>query len=66
MIEYEEIKTLLSVKSKKELIECVVIKGIIEQEYAVDYDVNYYKASCERCENVKGFKKLILLSISQI
>ena len=40
-LEYEEIKKLLSVKSKKELIECVVTKGIIEQKYAVNYDVNY-------------------------
>ena len=38
--EYEEIKKLLSVKPKKELIECVVTKGIIEQEYAIDHDVN--------------------------
>ena len=28
-LQYEEIKKLLSVKSKKELIECVVTKGII-------------------------------------
>ena len=31
-LEYEEIK--------KELTECVVTKGIIEQEYAIVYDVN--------------------------
>ena len=40
-LEYEELKKLLSVKPKEELIECVVTKGIIEQEYAADYDVNY-------------------------
>ena len=39
-LEYEEIKRLLSVKPKKELTECVVTKGIIEQEYAIVYDVN--------------------------
>ena len=43
-LEYEEIKKLLSVKPKKELRECVVTKGIIKHEYAVDYDVNYYRA----------------------
>ena len=52
-LEYEEIKKLLSVKPKKELIECVVTKGIIEQEYAIDYDVNYYRAICRRCERVQ-------------
>ena len=35
-LEYEEIKKLLSVKPKNELIKCVVTKGIIEQEYAID------------------------------
>ena len=44
-LEYEEIKKLLSVKAKKELIECVVTKGIIEQEYAVNYDVNYQRVN---------------------
>ena len=39
-LEYEEIKKLLSVKSKIEYVECVVTKGIIEQEYAIDYVVN--------------------------
>ena len=39
-LEYEEIKRLLLVKPKKELTECVVTKGIIEQEYAIVYDVN--------------------------
>ena len=34
-LEYEEIKKLLPVKPKIELIECVVTKGIIEQEYAL-------------------------------
>ena len=51
--EYEEIKKLLSVKPKKELIECIVTKGIIEQEYAIDYDVNYYRANFRRCERVQ-------------
>ena len=35
-LEYEEIKKLLSVKPKKELIECVIIKGIIKQEEAIE------------------------------
>ena len=52
-LEYEEIKKLLSVKPKKELIECVVTKGIIEQEYAMDYDVNFYKVNYRRCERVQ-------------
>ena len=52
-LEYEEIKKLLSVKSKKELIKCVVTKAIIEQEYAIDYDVNYYRAYYRRCERVQ-------------
>ena len=59
-LEYEEIKKLLSVKPKKELIECVVTKGIIEQEYAIDYDVNYIELFVE---DVKGFKKLIILNL---
>ena len=53
VFEYEEIKKLLSVKPKKELIECVVTKGIIEQEYAIDYDVNYYRANYRRFERVQ-------------
>ena len=53
VLEYEEIKKLLSVKPKKELIKCVVTKGIIKQEYAVDYDVNYYRANYRRCERVQ-------------
>ena len=52
-LEYEEIKKLLSVKPKKELIDCVVTKGIIKQEYAADYDVNYYRANYRRYEKVK-------------
>ena len=52
-LEYKEIKKLLSVKPKKELIECVVIKGIIEQEYAIDYDVNCYRAHYRRYERVQ-------------
>ena len=52
-LEYEGIKKLLSVKPKKELIECVVTKGMIEQEYAIDHDVNYYRANYRRCERVQ-------------
>ena len=37
-LEYEEIKKLLSVKRKKELIEYVITKGIIKQEEAIDYE----------------------------
>ena len=48
--EYEEIKKLLSVKLKNELIQWNVTNRIIKQEYAVDYDVNYYRANYE---NVK-------------
>ena len=50
--EYEEIKKLLSVKLKNELIQWDVTNRIIKQEYAVDYDVNYYRANYE---NVKEF-----------
>ena len=53
VLEYKEIKKLLSVKPKQELIECVVTKGIIEQEYAVDYDVNYYRVNYRRCEKLQ-------------
>ena len=53
VFEYEEIKKLLSIKPKKELIECVITKGIIKQEYAVDYDVNYYRCNYRRCEKVQ-------------
>ena len=60
-LEYEEIKQLLSVKSKKELIECVVTKGIIKQEYAVDYHVNYYRANYRRCEKAKEKYKTFLV-----
>ena len=52
-LEYEEIKKSLSVKPKKRLIECVVTKGIIEQEYAIEYDVSYYRANYRRCERVQ-------------
>ena len=52
-LEYEEIKKLLSVKPKKELIECVVTKEIIEQEHATDFDVNYDRANYRRCERVQ-------------
>ena len=59
-LEYEEIKKLLSVKPKKELIECVIAKGIIKQEEAIDYDVNYYRANYRRCES---YQKLIILNL---
>ena len=52
-LEYEEIKKLLSVKPKKELIECVITKGIIKQEEAIDYDINYYRCNYRRCEKVQ-------------
>ena len=51
--EYEEIKKLLSVKPKKELLECVITKGIIKQEEAIDYDVNYYRCNYRRCQKVQ-------------
>ena len=52
-LEYEKIKKLLSVKTKKELVECVVTEGIIEQEYAIDYDGNYYSTNYKRCERLQ-------------
>ena len=52
-LEYEEIKKLLSVKSKKESIEYIITKGIIKQEYAIDYDVNSYRANYRRCEKLQ-------------
>ena len=52
-LEYEDIKKLLSVKPKKELIECVITKRIIKQEEAIDYDVNYYRCNYRRCEKVQ-------------
>ena len=52
-LEYEEIKKLLSVKPKKELIECVINKGIIKQEKAIDFDVNYYRVNYRRCEKLQ-------------
>ena len=42
---------MLSVKPKNELIECVITKGIIKQEYAID--VNYYRANDRRCEKLQ-------------
>ena len=50
-LEYEEIKKLLS--PKKELIECVITKGIIKQEEAIDYNVNYNRCNYRRCEKVQ-------------
>ena len=52
-LEYEEIKKLLSVKPNKELTQCAVTKGIIELEYAVDYDVNYYRVNYRKCERAQ-------------
>ena len=52
-LEYEEIKKLLSENQKKKIIECVVTKVIIEQEYDIDYDVNYYRANYRRCEKLQ-------------
>ena len=52
ILEYEEIKKL-SIKPNKELIECAFTTGIIKQEYAVDYDVNYYRCNYRRCEKVQ-------------
>ena len=43
----------MSAKPKKELIESVATKGIIEQEYAVGYDVNYYRVNYRRCEKLQ-------------
>ena len=52
-LEYEEIKKLLSVKSKKECIEYILTDGIIKQEEAIDYDVNYYRANYRRSEKLQ-------------
>ena len=52
-LEYEEIKKLLSVKSKIEYVKCVITKGIIEQEYAIDYVVNCFRENYRRCERVQ-------------
>ena len=52
-LEYEEIKELLSVKSKQEYVEYVITEGIIEREEAVDFDVNYYGANHRRRERVQ-------------
>ena len=49
----ESIMYYLSVKPKKELIECVVTKGMIKQEYAVDYDVDYCRVNYRRCERIQ-------------
>ena len=43
----------MSVKPKKELIECVITKGIIKQEEAIDYGVNYYRGNYRRCKRVQ-------------
>ena len=52
-LEYEEIKKLLSIKPKTELIECVITKGIIKQEEAIDYVVNYFRCNYKKCEKVQ-------------
>ena len=52
-LQYEEIKKLLSVKSKKECIEYIITDGIIKQEEAIDYDVNYYRENYRRCEKLQ-------------
>ena len=52
-LEYEKLKKLLSVKSKKECIEYIITDGTIKQEEAIDYDVNYYRANYRRCEKLQ-------------
>ena len=54
-LEYEEIKKLLSVKSKKECIKYFITDGIIKQEEAIDYDVNYYRNNYRRCEKLQEY-----------
>ena len=66
-LEYEEIKKLLLVKPKKELKEYIVTKGIIKQEYAIDYDVSYYRANYRRYEkDMRRFKKLVILNLTKV
>ena len=38
---------------KKECREYIITEGIIKQEEDIDYDVNYYRANCRRCEKVQ-------------
>ena len=52
-LQYEEIKKLFSVKSKKECIEYIITDGIIKQEEAIDYYVNYYRKNYRRCEKLQ-------------
>ena len=53
----------MSVKSKKESSERVsVIHRIIEQEEAINYEVNYCEVNFHKC--VKMCKKLIILNIN--
>ena len=52
---YEEIKELLYVKSKKECREYVINEGIIKQEEAINYDVNFYRVNYRRGEKVREF-----------
>ena len=54
VLNMKKLKSYCQSNKKKEIIECVAIKGIIEQEYAVDYDVNYFRANYRRCERVQG------------
>ena len=50
---YEEIKKLLSIKTKTECREYIINKEIIKQEEAIDYDVNFYRANYRRCEKIQ-------------
>ena len=43
----------MSVKSRKECTEYIITDGIIKQEEATDYDVNYYRANDRRCEKLQ-------------
>ena len=52
-LEYEEIKKLLPVESKKECVEYIIADGIIKQEEAINYDVNCYRANYRRCEKLQ-------------
>ena len=50
---YDEIKNLLSIKSRKGYREYIINEVIIKQEESVDYDVNYYRANYRRCEKIQ-------------
>ena len=51
MLHVKKLKNYQS--NQKKLIECVVTKGIIKQEYAVNYDFNYNRCNYRRCEKVQ-------------